>query len=108
MILTVAERLVLLNSLPANGDLTTIRIVRKLREDLSFSEDEHKDLQFKTEETRVTWNPEAGTRIKKEVPVGEKALDVIKQSLQDLDRKKQLSEAHLPIWEKFVEVARPN
>ncbi len=108
MILTVAERLVLLNSLPANGDLTTIRIVRKLREDLSFSEEEHKDLQFKTEDNRMMWNAEAGVKIEKEVAVGEKALDVIKESLKDLDRKKQLSEAHLPVWEKFVEVARPN
>ena len=42
--LSVKGRLMLLGILPAEGDLTTIRIVRELREGLSFSETEHKQL----------------------------------------------------------------
>ncbi len=48
MKLTVLERLLLLNLLPEAGNLTTIRIVRELRESLSFTEDEHEVLRFET------------------------------------------------------------
>ena len=46
--LTMAERFVLLNNLPAQGDLVTFKILRKLRETLSPSEKEIKDYEFKT------------------------------------------------------------
>lgn len=48
MKLNVLERLLLLQLLPESGNLTTITIVRKLRESLSFNEDEHEILQFRT------------------------------------------------------------
>lgn len=48
MFLNVLERLLLLQLLPESGNLTTITIVRQLRESLSFNEDEHEVLQFRT------------------------------------------------------------
>jgi len=45
--LTMGERFVLLNNLPAQGDLVTFKILRKLRETLSPSEKEIKDYGFK-------------------------------------------------------------
>ena len=47
MKLTVPERLILVNILPAESDYTTLKLVRKLRESLSFSEEEHKQLNFR-------------------------------------------------------------
>ena len=45
--LIMAERFVLLNNLPREGDLVTYKILRKLRETLSPSEKEIKDYSFK-------------------------------------------------------------
>jgi len=45
--LTMAERFVLLNNLPLQGDLVTFKILRKLRETLSPSEAEIKEYGFK-------------------------------------------------------------
>jgi len=45
--LTMSERFVLLNTLPREGDLVTFKILRKLRETLSPSEEEIKSYGFK-------------------------------------------------------------
>ena len=45
--LTMAERFVLLNNIPREGDLVTFKILRKLRETLSPSEKELKEYDFK-------------------------------------------------------------
>lgn len=56
MFLNVLERLLLLQLLPESGNLTTITIVRQLRESLSFNEDEHEVLQFRTlENNNMQW-----------------------------------------------------
>jgi len=47
MKLSVFERMILLNTLPAEGDLTTLKIVRGLRESLSFTEEEHAALNIR-------------------------------------------------------------
>lgn len=48
--------MLLLQLLPVSGNLTTIRIVRELRESLSFNEDEHEVLRFQTlPGDRVKW-----------------------------------------------------
>ena len=45
--LTMAERFVLLNNLPREGDLVTFKILRKLRETLSPDEREIEEYEFK-------------------------------------------------------------
>lgn len=47
MKLIVFERINLLSILPVQGDFTSLKIIRKLREDLSCDEQENKVLQFK-------------------------------------------------------------
>ena len=101
MELSVFDRLILLNILPREGDFTTLKIVRKLREDLSFSEDEHKALQFKQEGGQVQWQ-QAGD-VPKDVPIGEKASDIIVEVLKKLDKEKKLQDTHYDLYELFVE-----
>jgi len=100
MELKVYERLILLNILPKEGDFTTLKIVRKLREDLSFSEDEHKVLQFEQSEGTVKWKSEGD--IPKDIPIGEKATDVIADVLKKLSKDKKLNDSHFDLYEKFV------
>jgi len=101
MELSVFDRLILLNIMPKEGDFTTLKIVRKLREDLSFSEDEHKALEFKQDNGNVQWKQDGD--IPKEVPIGEKASDVIAEVLKKLDKEKKLQEGHYNLYERFVE-----
>lgn len=104
MKLTVLERLILLQTLPGQGDFTTLKIIRKLRESLSFSEEEHKELQFKQEGGQVRWNqPQVQ---EKNVHIGEKANDIIVQALKKLDEQKRLTEDHYSLYVKFVKTQK--
>ncbi len=100
MKLTVLERLMLLQVLPQEGDLTTLRIVRALRQDLSFSEKEHKALKFVQTADRLTWDQKAN--VVKDVPMGLKATNLIVGALTTLSEQKKLTEQHLTLCEKFV------
>jgi hypothetical protein len=100
MVLGTFDRLILLNILPKEGDFTTLKIVRKLREDLSFTEAEHKALQFDQADGNVKWKTEGD--IPKEITIGEKATDLIVSTLKKLNTDKKLSEQHFSIYEKFV------
>jgi hypothetical protein len=102
MILNTKERLILLASLPKEGDFTTLKIVRNLREDLSFSEEEYKVLNFVVQPNGggVKWNDKGEKP--KEISIGEKATDVIVDALKRLNAEKRLTEDHFALYEKFV------
>jgi hypothetical protein len=108
MELNVFERLNLLNILPKEGTFITLKIVRQLREALSFNEEELKALQFKqnTEMGTVQWNSEADTP--KEIAIGEKATDIVVEALKELDKQKKLTDQHFGLYEKFVEGGNKN
>lgn len=102
MLLNTFERLILLNILPREGDFTTLKIVRKMREDLSFTEEEHKDLSITVDEKgSVKWKTEADKAIP--ITIGEKATDIIVSVLKKLNDEKKLTEQHYTLYEKFVE-----
>ena len=99
--LSVFERLMLNDTLPAQGDITTIRIVRQLREDLSFSEEEHKQLKFQEEDGMVHWDE--AVSIEKDVEIGDKAHEIIVKAFEQLSQKEAFTEAHLKVYDKFIE-----
>jgi hypothetical protein len=101
MELDVWERLRLLYSLPEKGDFVTLKIVRKMREDLSFSEGEIADLQFRKDGDRMMWNPNATVR--KEFQFGPKATEIIVEALKELSEAKALDAQLLILFEKFVD-----
>ena len=101
MELNEGERLVLLSVLPEQGDFTTLKVIRTLRETLSFSEDEHKEYQFVQEEMQVRWNDKAEQN--KEIEIGEKANDIIVLALSKLNEDKKLKMEHFALYEKFIE-----
>ena len=55
MKLSVGDRLILLGVIPQQGDFTTLKIVRNMRDELSFSEEEHKKLKFRQEGEMMHW-----------------------------------------------------
>ena len=105
MELAVHERLILLSLLPQHGDLTTLRIIRSLREELSFSEEEHAVLQFENKEGRVHWSPTTGPMVKKSIDVGPKAAEIIKAAFDAASESKSLTEAHLAVYERIEDEA---
>ena len=109
MLLSVFERLILLNVMPGEGDYTTLKLIRKLKEDLSFDEGEHKALQFKEEGGRVSWRTasDEGSPVllaqDKEIEVGPKAIAVVCEVLEKLNKEKKLKAEHMSVYEKFVD-----
>ena len=98
MKLGVLDRLALLGALPKEGDFTTLKIVRQLREDLSFTEDEHKKFNFRAEGEQLLWDNSE----EKEINFGEKATDLIVSTLKQLNENKKLTEDHFNVYKAFV------
>jgi len=97
--LSVKNRLMLLGILPPEGDLTTIRIVRELREGLSFSEAEHRDLQMEQEDNQVRWAE--GAVPDKVFDIGPKATEIIRAAIKKLDDEEKLVVDHLELVDLF-------
>lgn len=105
MKLTILERLMLLGLLPREGNVLTLKIVRDLKSVLSFSEEEIKEYELKspTDNPNVfTWKKEANT-VTAEVKIGEVAHSIIVEALKKLNDEKKLTEAHISIYDKFVD-----
>ena len=100
--MTVLERLVLLNILPKEGDFTTIKLMRKLRESLSFDEDELKKIEFVQDGDQTRWNEKNASTIMKQIQIGEKMTDIVHDALKKLNDEKKLTNEHLSLYEKFV------
>lgn len=100
MKLKVADRIRLLSILPEKGNLLTIKIVRELRENLSFSEKEHKDFGLKGLGDRIVWDDDKDKG--KKVLIGDQAKEVIEKSLRDLNEKDELTVPDIGLWEKFI------
>ena len=102
MELTVLERLVLLNLLPKEGNFTTLKLVRKARESLSFDDLENKKLAFVQDGDQVRWNEDE--RIVKEVEFGDTVHNLIIEELKKLNESGKLKDEHFTLYEKFVDL----
>jgi hypothetical protein len=88
-----------LGILPETGNLLTLKIVRELRDELSFSEKEHKDLNFRTEGDMTIWS---GKVKPKTIKFGDQAKEIVAKRLKELNEKDELMMPDLDLWEKFI------
>ncbi len=100
MDLTIMDRVLLLNILPAEGSITTLRIVRQLREDLSFSEKDHEDFKLVVEDGQIKWDPALATT--KSIEFGKKAEKLVVEALQKLSRDNKLTLQYVDLYSKFI------
>jgi len=100
MILNVPERLTVLSILPKEGSYATLKILRELRMNLSFTEGELKDWGIITDYEKGVINWEDNSEA--EIPIGEKAMGIIVDELRDLEKKGKLQEGMIDIYEKFI------
>ena len=101
MELSIRERLVIQSLLPKEGNFITLKILRKLQEDLSFSEEELALYKIVPKDNMVSWDNTVQPQ-EKEIPIGQKAVDIIKESLVKLDEQKKLNQEHFDIYVKFM------
>ncbi len=100
MKLTVLERAIALSTLPEQGDFATLKVVQQARTNLSLSEKEVEEFEFKTEEGRMKWN--AKGQEEKEIDLSKTAVKLIREKLEEIDSKKELKEQQLSTYEKFT------
>jgi len=100
MNMSVLERLVALSILPKEGDYATLKILTSLRLSLSFTEEEMKAWEITTnpENGRTSWKEDAEV----EIPIGEKATDIIVDALKKLNHEKKLMAEGMSLYEKFI------
>lgn len=97
--LTVLDRLLLLNMLPAQGSVTTLQQVKAVREKVSFTDEEVETFELVETEGQVRWNVEKAVELG--VTFTPKQEGVIVDALKKADSASTLTEQHLPLWEKF-------
>ena len=95
----VMDRLILLNTLPKQGDIVTVRVVRELREKLELAADEIAALGLKPGDPINSKTLEAAE--KKELEFGKVEQGIIKNALGNLDKEKKLTEEHISLWDMF-------
>jgi hypothetical protein len=102
MKLSVLERIQLLNLLPAEGSIVTLRLISELRLELGFSEKEIKTAEIKqdSQSGRITWKPDAA--VIKDVKIGDAAKAVVVDALKRMDKELKLTMLHVPLWDKFM------
>lgn len=107
MKLTVFERLLLNTILAQHQDgFLNLGLMRKAREDLSFTEDENRIYQPKTENGQAIWRvlDDVGNPIpqEKDIEIGETVTNIIRNELKKLNDAKMLKDDHFTLYEKFV------
>jgi len=98
--LTLKERILLLGLLPREGNFVILKIVRDLQNKLSLTEEEHKEFEIKQTENQIYWN-EKGNQ-PKPIEIGDKAKEIIKDCILELDKQKKLKQDHMELYQKFV------
>ncbi len=102
MILTIGERLTLLNLVPLKADFVTKKAIKKFESDIGFVDDEIKECNIRSEvigdKTRVIWDKD----IEKEIELGEIVTSIIERKLRELDKDGELGDEHLSLYEKFI------
>jgi hypothetical protein len=107
MELNIAERIALLNILPPEGNIITLRVVRELQGKLSFTEEELKEWKIKNRvqpdgRALITWDSDF-TNKTKDIKIGEVANGIIVEQLKMLESQKRLRLEMLDLYEKFVD-----
>lgn len=97
--LTLLERLMVMSSLPQQEDVTTLRLVRVLREKLSLTEQEH-GAHYEVDTRAFVRLNEARERAYTFT-----AFEVAQlvSALRKLNTEKRLTEQHLSLWDKFID-----
>lgn len=104
MKLNVLERLLILNldTLPAVGNIATLKIKQKLIMDVGFSEDELRNYDIRPDGDRIKWDTAKAQDV--EIEIGEQGLKLL---LDALEKSESLNDTHLALYDKLREASGP-
>lgn len=98
MLLSVAERILLLNVIPpAEGDFLFLKAVRTLRESLGFSEAEAAEVALSRTATTVKWDETKAPM--KEIEIGPMVAAYVSKSIK---ASPHLKEEYLDVYSRFL------
>jgi len=102
MILTVHERLALLELLPTENTFAGITEIHRAKLHLSLTAEEMEELEVVYESGMVQWNQEKALSMDKDIPFGEWMVNAIRLILVDRDKASEITEREMSLFEKFV------
>lgn len=104
--LNVKQRIDLQSILPEQGNFLIFRMIRVLRESLSFNKKEHGMLKFQTHENgAISWEPKHAHKCSKEVEIPEPIVKIVKNVLKKMNREGKITEAHFGFFKLFFSVS---
>jgi hypothetical protein len=95
----IMDRIVLMQVLPPEGNLITMRVLREFKAQLDFTADEIKAREIRTEGGMMQWNGEGDKKI---VEVSAAVRDIIKAAFKKLDDEKKITVQMLPVYDLFL------
>lgn len=99
---SVRDRLILLNIIPVQGSLVTLKMVRVLREELGFSDEEYQDFNLRTEGGSFHWDDDRERP--KEVDVPTTMHELIISAFNKLSKENALHLEHIDLYERFIQL----
>ena len=108
MKLTILDRVILSNILPKEGSFANLRLLRVVREEISFNEEENKLLKFQQDGNQLRWESKVvdGKQVdafpERDFRIGDVVTKLIRDELEKLNDNSKLTEQHFSIYEKFV------
>jgi len=99
MELNTAHRIWLTSILPESGTLTDYRILRDLKNELGFSEEEIKERQFKNENGTVRWEP--GADKPKDIAIGDRGKELVVEALKKLAKTPNVNPQNAGLFDMF-------
>jgi hypothetical protein len=98
--LDVKGRIMILNLLPQEGNIVTIRMFRDLAEKVGLTAEEHTEFQVRQDVPgQVQWNEKGNEP--KEFEFADAEVEIIKAELIKRNEKNQLTADMIPIYDKF-------
>lgn len=111
MRLTIAERMSLLDVLPPQGNVVTLRLVMDLRKKVALTTEEIERFEVRQERSErggvlVQWAPEFDkTRV--DISIDDHEKGIVTRELVRLESQSQLTMNALPLYDYFVENKEP-
>ncbi len=97
---SIVERVGLLNILPEKGTIATMRVLRDLRDELGFSEEELAQANIQQTGDKLTWD--GSYKTEKDIEIGAAIRKVILESIEALDSQGEVTELTLDLYEQFA------
>ena len=104
MILTVAERLTLLGILPNESNYPGVREIFRLRQLLSLTDEESKEINVQQGEMpgTIMWDNEKALGLQVDIAMGEWITEVVRGELRELNEDYKLTTEVMSLYEKFI------